>query len=404
MAGITMDSVVKRFPDGTTAVDHVSLEIADGEFLVLVGPSGCGKSTLLRMVAGLAEVSGGTISIGERVVNELEPRHRDIAMVFQDYALYPHLNVYDNLAFGLRRRKWPKDQIDGRVREVARLLSIEELVHRRPGQLSGGQRQRVAMGRAIVREPQAFLMDEPLSNLDAKFRVQMRAELLRLHQRIGTTTIYVTHDQVEAMTMGDRVAVLRDGVLQQVDTPRRLYARPANLFVAQFIGSPAMNVVEATVHEDESGMVARFGSIALRVPDPLAAGLRRHGKQTVVLGVRPEAFEDAAFAPADGLARVTVNVELVEDTGSDCLVTFRTGGRAVGIRDIADALEDEDAVAAAQDASTFAARVSPDTRARHGAPLELAVDVRRLYFFDPDTGETIGMPVADGRQGAGAAR
>jgi multiple sugar transport system ATP-binding protein len=401
MAPITIESVVKQFPDGTLAVDHVSLDIADGEFFVLVGPSGCGKSTLLRMVAGLTEMTGGTVAIGDRVVNELEPRQRDIAMVFQDYALYPHLNVYDNLAFGLRRRKWPKAEIDGRVRDVARLLGIDELINRRPGQLSGGQRQRVAMGRAIVREPQAFLMDEPLSNLDAKFRVQMRAELLRLHQRIGTTTIYVTHDQVEAMTMGDRVAVLRDGLLQQVDAPRRLYARPANLFVAQFIGSPAMNVVEAELAEGDAGMAARFGSISLPVPDQVAAQLRTHGKQNVVLGLRPEAFEDAAISAADGLPRVSVTVELVEDTGSDCLVTFKTGGRPVGTRDVADAFEDEDAVTALE-TSTFAARVSPDTAARHGAPLDLAVDVRHLYFFDAETGEAIAEPIAGPRARAGA--
>jgi multiple sugar transport system ATP-binding protein len=391
MANITLDSVTKQFPDGTLAVDHVSLEIEDGEFFVLVGPSGCGKSTLLRMVAGLAEMSDGTISIGDRVVNELEPRERDIAMVFQDYALYPHLDVHGNLAFGLRRRKVPKDEIDARVREVAKVLGIEELLHRRPGQLSGGQRQRVAMGRAIVRQPAAFLMDEPLSNLDAKFRVQMRAELLKLHQRIRTTTIYVTHDQVEAMTMGDRVAVLRDGVLQQVDSPQRLYAEPANLFVAGFIGSPAMNIVEAEVVETEAGTEARFGTLVLPVSAPVAATLRQEGSRRVVLGLRPEAFEDASSHAAAGLPRVTVGVELVEHLGAETLVMFDTGGRRPRSADAAALLDDMDAAAAAQsgESAVFTARVSPKTAAVAGGALELAVDVDALYFFDAESGAAV---------------
>jgi multiple sugar transport system ATP-binding protein len=392
MANITLESVTKQFPDGTLAVDHVSLEIEDGEFFVLVGPSGCGKSTLLRMVAGLAEMSEGTISIGERVVNDLEPRERDIAMVFQDYALYPHLNVHGNLAFGLRRRKFPKDEIDGRVHEVARILGIEDLLHRRPGQLSGGQRQRVAMGRAIVREPAAFLMDEPLSNLDAKFRVQMRAELLKLHQQIRTTTIYVTHDQVEAMTMGDRVAVLRDGVLQQVDSPRRLYASPANLFVAGFIGSPAMNVVEADVAETDTGLEARFGSLVVPIPPPLATMIWAGGLRRIVLGLRPEAFEDAAASSGAGLPRIAVDVQLVEHLGAETVLTFDTGGRRPHAADATALLEDMDPAALSQNDGTavFSARVSPKTAAAPGQRMELTVDTDALYFFDPESGEAIG--------------
>jgi multiple sugar transport system ATP-binding protein len=391
MAPITLTDVSKTFPDGTRAVNEVSLEIEDGEFFVLVGPSGCGKSTLLRMTAGLAEMTGGTISIGDRIVNELEPRERDIAMVFQDYALYPHLNVYDNLAFGLRRRKTPKEEIDPRVREVARMLGIDELLHRRPGHLSGGQRQRVAMGRAIVREPSAFLMDEPLSNLDAKLRVQMRAELLRLHQRIATTTIYVTHDQVEAMTMGDRVAVLRDGVLQQVDSPQRLYAKPANLFVAGFIGSPAMNLVEADLEEAGGQLVARFGSLSIPVPADRTGALRAAGAKRVALGVRPEAFEDAQLAAATDAARISVPVELVEHTGAEAIVSFDTGGSPVRTADVRAVLEDIDAAAVdAGERALFSARVSPKTRAVHGGTMELLVETDQLHFFDLDSGAAIG--------------
>jgi multiple sugar transport system ATP-binding protein len=356
------------------------------------------------MVAGLADMSDGTISIGERVVNELEPRERDIAMVFQDYALYPHLNVHNNLAFGLRRRKFPKAEIDGRVREVAKILGIEELLHRRPGQLSGGQRQRVAMGRAIVRQPAAFLMDEPLSNLDAKFRVQMRAELLKLHQQIRTTTIYVTHDQVEAMTMGDRVAVLRDGVLQQVDTPRRLYASPANLFVAGFIGSPAMNVVEADVAEADGTLQARFGSLVVPIPEALAATVRASGARRIVLGLRPEAFEDAAVAPAGPLPRITVDVQLVEHLGAETVVTFDTGGRPARTADVTALLEDMDAAAIphAEETAVFSARVSSKSAAVTGGRLELVVDVDELYFFDLETGSAIGRRGAERSEPAGA--
>jgi multiple sugar transport system ATP-binding protein len=391
MAPIAVSGVSKTFPDGTRAVDEISLEIEDGEFFVLVGPSGCGKSTLLRMIAGLAEMSGGTISIGDRDVSELEPRERDIAMVFQDYALYPHLNVYDNLAFGLRRgRRLPKAEIDPRVREVAGLLAIDDLLHRRPGQLSGGQRQRVAMGRAIVREPSAFLMDEPLSNLDAKLRVQMRAELLRLHQRIRTTTIYVTHDQVEAMTMGDRVAVLRDGRVQQVESPQRLYANPANLFVAGFIGSPAMNVVEADLEESDGRLEARFGKIAIPVPTETAARLRDGGgARRLALGLRPEAFEDAALAVASDSPRITVDVELVEHTGAEAIVSFDTGGTPVESDDIRAALDEEEPAPLSPDTVVFSARLHPKTRARAGEPLEMLVDTQQVHFFDLDSGVSL---------------
>jgi multiple sugar transport system ATP-binding protein len=401
MAEVAADAVVKQFPDGTVAVDEVSIEIADGEFFVLVGPSGCGKSTLLRMIAGLEEITSGEIRIGGRVVNDLEPRERDIAMVFQDYALYPHLNVYDNLAFGLRRRRTPRGEIDGRVRQVAQLLGIDPLLHRRPGQLSGGQRQRVAMGRAIVREPRAFLMDEPLSNLDAKFRVQMRAELLKLHQRITTTTIYVTHDQVEAMTMGDRVAVLRDGKLQQIGTPQELYKAPANLFVAGFIGSPAMNFAEARV---EDGKV-RFGRFALpldRTPLDGDAGRR------IALGVRPEAFEDAALVRDTTRPRIAVTVDLVEHMGAETLVTFDVGAAPVHSEDmlalVAD-LDEGEEESAPPETAVFTARLDPKTDAASGEPQELAVDVEQLYFFDLVTGTAIGTgaAIADGTR-TGSAR
>ncbi len=298
MGEIVLDRVAKEFPNGVRAVDGVSLTVGDGEFMVLVGPSGCGKSTLLRMIAGLEEVTEGSISIGGHDVTELAPRHRDIAMVFQNYALYPHMDVRRNLGYGLRVRKIPSAEIERRVTEVAKLLGLEKLLDRKPAALSGGQRQRVAMGRAIVREPAAFLMDEPLSNLDAKLRVGMRAELARLHERLRVTTIYVTHDQVEAMTLGQRVAVMRDGVIQQVDTPQALYGRPDNLFVAAFIGSPAMNLVEATI----AGDLVEFGGYRIPVAGPPTQG-------KVVLGVRPEAFDDAALSDPC-LTRLLLDVEL----------------------------------------------------------------------------------------------
>ncbi|HET7572740.1 MAG TPA: sn-glycerol-3-phosphate ABC transporter ATP-binding protein UgpC [Gaiellaceae bacterium] len=372
MAEIFLDSVSKTYAGGVRAVDGVSLEIHGGEFLVLVGPSGCGKSTLLRMIAGLEEVSEGRILVGGRDVTELPPRQRDVAMVFQTYALYPHMSVRENLGYGLKVRKTPKREIAERVERVAALLGLAELLDRRPAALSGGQRQRVAMGRAIVREPQAFLMDEPLSNLDAKLRVSMRAQLSALHARLGTTTVYVTHDQIEAMTLGQRVAVMRDGRLQQVDTPQALYARPANLFVAAFIGSPAMNLVEAEVR----GGALEFGGLRI----PLPAGVPQPGR--VVAGLRPEAFADAAFAdPA--LPCIDVRVEVVEELGADTHVLFGVDAPPVDVSDVRSAGDD----ALLPGAGTlFTARVDPATAARPGAALRLAVDPSRFHFFEPESG------------------
>jgi multiple sugar transport system ATP-binding protein len=330
---IVLDRVAKDFPNGVRAVDSVSLTVGDGEFMVLVGPSGCGKSTLLRMIAGLEEATEGSISIGGRDVTELAPRHRDIAMVFQNYALYPHMDVRRNLGYGLRVRKTAAPEIERRVTEVAKLLGLEKLLERKPAALSGGQRQRVAMGRAIVREPAAFLMDEPLSNLDAKLRVGMRAELARLHERLGVTTIYVTHDQVEAMTLGQRVAVMRDGVIQQVDTPQALYSRPDNLFVAAFIGSPAMNLVEATV----SGGAVSFAGWEL----PLDPGRRPARDGRVILGIRPESFEDASLADPS-LSSVEVEVVVLEELGSDSHVIFTIDAPRVEAEELKAAADNED--------------------------------------------------------------
>jgi multiple sugar transport system ATP-binding protein len=378
VATILLDSVCKVFSGDVVAVDHVSLEIAAGEFLVLVGPSGCGKSTLLRMIAGLEEVTDGTIAIDERDVTDLPPRLRDVAMVFQTYALYPHMSVRENLGYGLKVRKTPKSEIGGRVEKVAEMLGLEQLLERRPAALSGGQRQRVAMGRAIVREPKAFLMDEPLSNLDAKLRVSMRAQLAALHARLGTTTIYVTHDQIEAMTLGQRVAVMRDGRIQQVDTPQALYGRPANLFVAAFIGSPAMNLVEADVAD---GSLAFAG---FRLPLP-AGPAPRPGR--VIAGLRPEAFQDAELAD-QALPQLEVKVEVVEELGADTHVIFAVDAPPVDVSEVREAAGDEDALIPVEGA-LFTARVDPATRARPGAPLRLAVDPSRFHYFDPETGARI---------------
>jgi multiple sugar transport system ATP-binding protein len=375
VAEIVVDKLKKVFAGGVVAVDDVSLTIESGEFLVLVGPSGCGKSTLLRMVAGLEEVTEGTISIGGRDVTDLPPRARDVAMVFQSYALYPHMTVRENLGYGLKVRKTPKPEIAERVTRAARLLGLDKLLERKPAALSGGQRQRVAMGRAIVREPQAFLMDEPLSNLDAKLRVSMRAQLSALHARLATTTIYVTHDQIEAMTLGQRVAVLRDGRIQQVDTPQELYARPANLFVAAFIGSPAMNLVEA----DVDGGELRFGGYAIPLP---ASGAPRSGR--FIAGVRPEAFEDAAFADPS-LPCLDVRVEVVEELGADTHVLFSVDAPRVDVSEVREASGDEDVLTAVE-GSLFTARVDPGTSARPGTPLRLAVDPSRFHYFDSETG------------------
>ncbi|HEX9123781.1 MAG TPA: sn-glycerol-3-phosphate ABC transporter ATP-binding protein UgpC, partial [Actinomycetota bacterium] len=344
MAEIVLDDVSKVYPGGTTAVSDLSLDIADGEFIVLVGPSGCGKTTALRMVAGLESITQGTVRIGERVVNTVPPKERDIAMVFQNYALYPHMSVYDNMAFGLKLRKLPKQEIDRRVREAAAILGLEEFLPRKPKALSGGQRQRVAMGRAIVREPKAFLMDEPLSNLDAKLRVQMRSEISRIQHDLGVTTIYVTHDQTEAMTMGDRVAVIRKGILQQVETPQFLYDHPQNLFVAGFIGSPAMNLVEASLSASNGSAVVEFGGFSLGVaPEVFSArpDLKRYEGKRVILGLRPEDMEDASLvsdAPAD--RRIRSVVTLREALGADVLAHFKVQAPEVVTEDVKELAHD----------------------------------------------------------------
>src|SRR6476646_9976040 len=376
VAEIVLDNLSKVFSGGVVAVDGVSLTIGSGEFLVLVGPSGCGKSTLLRMIAGLEEVTGGTIAIGERDVTDLPPRARDIAMVFQSYALYPHMTVRQNLGYGLKVRKTPKREIGERVTRAAELLGLDQLLDRRPAALSGGQRQRVAMGRAIVREPKAFLMDEPLSNLDAKLRVSMRAQLAALHARLATTTIYVTHDQIEAMTLGQRVAVMRDGRIQQVDTPQELYARPANLYVAAFIGSPAMNLVAA----DLARAQVLFGGYTIPLP---STDTTPDGQ--VIAGIRPEAFEDAAFADPS-LPRIDVKVEVVEELGADTHVLFSVAAPRVDVTEVREAAGDEDTTLATVEGSLFTARVDPATEAKPGAPLRLAVDPSRFHYFDPETG------------------
>jgi len=376
VAEILLDNVSKVFSGGVVAVDGVSLKIDSGEFLVLVGPSGCGKSTLLRMIAGLEDATAGTISIDERDVTDLPPRARDVAMVFQSYALYPHMTVRQNLGYGLKVRKTPKREIKERVERAAGLLGLDELLDRRPGALSGGQRQRVAMGRAIVREPKAFLMDEPLSNLDAKLRVSMRAQLSALHARLATTTIYVTHDQIEAMTLGQRVAVMRDGRIQQVDTPQELYARPANLYVAAFIGSPAMNLVEADAADGQ----LRFADYAI----PLPGGAARPSGR-VVAGIRPEAFEDSAFAEPS-LPRIDVDVQVVEELGADTHVLFSVAAPRLEASEVAAAAGDEEAALTTAEGSLFTARVDPGTSAKPGSSLRLAVDPSRFHYFDPETG------------------
>jgi multiple sugar transport system ATP-binding protein len=403
MAGIVMEDVSKVFADGTTAVSDLSLDIKNEEFIVLVGPSGCGKTTALRMVAGLESITRGTIAIGDQVVNAVPPKERDIAMVFQNYALYPHMSVYDNMAFGLKLRKLPKEEIDRRVRRAAEILGLEEYLQRKPKALSGGQRQRVAMGRAIVREPQAFLMDEPLSNLDAKLRVQMRAEVSRLQSELGVTTIYVTHDQTEAMTMGDRVAVIKKGELQQVDAPQFLYDHPANLFVAGFIGSPAMNMVEADLVREDGGLYTVFGSTRLRVADEVVSerpGIRAYEGHRVIAGIRPENMEDASIMPViPEDRRMKVDIVLREALGSEVLVHFSVDAPPVLTEDTrelvgeqsgpmaqASVIVQELEKAAETGTSTFVARLDPRTRAAERQPLELAVDTGRLHFFDPQTG------------------
>jgi multiple sugar transport system ATP-binding protein len=396
MAQILLEDVWKVFPDGTEAVRTLDLDIVDGEFMVLVGPSGCGKTTALRMVAGLEVITRGKVVIGDRIVNDLPPKERDIAMVFQNYALYPHMSVFDNMAFGLKLQKVPRDEIDARVRDAANILGLGDLLKRKPAALSGGQRQRVAMGRAIVRHPQAFLMDEPLSNLDAKLRVQTRAEISRLQRELGVTTIYVTHDQVEAMTMGDRVAVMRKGVLQQVDDPQTLYEHPVNLFVAGFIGSPAMNLVDAALATSDGGMVVELGSSRLPIPDELLAerpALRGYDGRTIVLGIRPEDMEDAALiSDAPSERRLTSTVELREALGSDVVVHFPIDASPAITEHIMELASDiDEAVASPAEAATanIVARLNPRTQAQPGDRIDLVVDTHRLHFFDTDTGAGI---------------
>jgi multiple sugar transport system ATP-binding protein len=380
---IDLDGVTKEFGAGVVAVDNVTLTIHDGEFMVLVGPSGCGKTTLLRSIGGLERVTAGRIRIGERDVTTAPPAQRDLAMVFQNYALYPHMNVRQNLGYALKVRRTPKAEIRRRVGEVARMLGLEELLDRRPKALSGGQQQRVAMGRAIIREPAAFLMDEPLSNLDAKLRVGMRTSLQQLHSRLGTTTVYVTHDQVEAMTLGQRVAVMRDGRVQQVDAPQRLYDEPANLFVAAFIGSPAMNLARARLDGDTI-VLGR-----LRVPLDRERRPSALPDGEVVIGIRPEAFEDAAFADP-GLPTIDVEVEVLEELGADDHVFFSVDADPVVVEEARSADSDEEGTLLVETGrAMFTARVDPRTTARVGGKLTLAIDPGRLYYFSPATGESL---------------
>ena len=390
MGAINISSVGKVYPNGTRALEDVNIEINDGEFVVLVGPSGCGKTTLLRMVAGLEDITEGEISIADNIVNEVAPKDRDIAMVFQNYALYPHMSVYDNMAFSLKLRKLPKEEIDKKVKDAAKTLEIDELLDRKPKALSGGQRQRVAMGRAIVRSPQAFLMDEPLSNLDAKLRVQMRAELGQLHSQLETTTLYVTHDQVEAMTMGDRVAVIRKGVLQQIDTPREIYLYPKNIFVAGFIGSPSMNFVYATATKSGKGMKIKFGDDEVKVASAPEALASYEGKE-IVVGIRPEAFEDSVYANDKEFSeQVAIEVKLLEQLGSDTYVHFYKDINPVQTEAIEEILADEgEDISVLGNETKFIARINPNSTVEAGQKINLALDPSKLHYFDPDSGLAI---------------
>ncbi|WP_066364140.1 ABC transporter ATP-binding protein [Herbidospora mongoliensis] len=407
MASIVLKDVDKIYAGGVKAVNGLNLEIKDGEFMVLVGPSGCGKSTALRMIAGLEDISGGEIVIGDRVVNHLPPKDRDIAMVFQNYALYPHMTVEENLAFGLKLRKMSKPEIAKRVGEAAKMLGLEQYLKRKPAALSGGQRQRVAMGRAIVREPQAFLMDEPLSNLDAKLRVSMRASLNQLHERLGVTTVYVTHDQVEAMTLGDRVCVLRDGILQQVDTPQNLFDKPVNLFVAGFMGSPSMNFAYAELVRDGAGAAVSFAGYKLPVPESAFSekvGLERYIGKTIILGIRPSDFDDsvAANGSTTGWVRIPVKANVTEELGSEINVLFTIDAPPVEHKDTVAAANDGDEEEAAAlplsgDKSLWTARVNARSHVRPGQNIELVVDTHNLHFFDVESGLSIGHPANVGR-------
>ncbi|GAA0965656.1 sn-glycerol-3-phosphate ABC transporter ATP-binding protein UgpC [Actinocorallia libanotica] len=403
MAEIVLEGIDKVYAGGVKAVDGLNLRIADGEFMVLVGPSGCGKSTALRMIAGLEDISDGKLHIGDRVVNDLAPKDRDIAMVFQNYALYPHMTVEQNLAFGLKLRGTSKDEIKKRVGEAARMLGLEPYLKRKPAALSGGQRQRVAMGRAIVREPQAFLMDEPLSNLDAKLRVSMRASLSQLHDRLGVTTIYVTHDQIEAMTLGDRVAVLRDGKLQQVDTPQRLFDSPVNLFVAGFIGSPSMNFANARLTGEASAAFVEFAGLSLPVPADVFEAkpdLAGYLGRDLIVGIRPSDFEDTEHAKPEW-TRITVKAGVTEELGSEINVIFPIDAPPVVHKDTADLASDatdgegdDTALPLLEDKELWTARVNARSRVRPGQELELGIDTHRLHFFDAGTGLAVGHPDA----------
>jgi multiple sugar transport system ATP-binding protein len=396
VAEIELDKLTKVYGDGTKAVSELELAVGDGEFVVFVGPSGCGKTTALRMIAGLETITDGTVRIGGEVVNTLPPKDRDLAMVFQNYALYPHMSAYDNIAFALKMRGVEKAEIERRVASAAETLGLSEVLKKKPRTLSGGQRQRVAMGRAIVREPQAFLMDEPLSNLDAKLRVEMRAEIQRIQRDLSVTTIYVTHDQVEAMTMGDRVCVLRGGVLQQAASPQELYDRPANLFVAEFIGSPAMNLVQAELARANGTMQIRFGSTSLAVPPPVLGSrpeLEGYEGKQVVLGIRPEDIDDASLARFATRGAMGVTVDIREDMGAEVFAHFRVDAESVATEEVLEAMEEEDVAGAVRERMRggvpFIARLERGTQAREGGRLDLAVDTQRLHFFDPETGAGI---------------
>jgi multiple sugar transport system ATP-binding protein len=383
MAELEFRALRKAFDTKTVAVENLNLVVADGEFLVLVGPSGSGKTTVLRIAAGLERASQGDVLIGGEVVNDVAPPDRDIAMVFQTYALYPHMTVYDNMAFGLKLHGVKKNEIRPRVLSTAKMLELDDLLKRKPSQLSGGQRQRVAMGRAIVREPAAYLMDEPLSNLDAKLRVEMRTYLAELHQRLRTTTLYVTHDQTEAMTMGDRVAVMRDGRLQQVDIPQVLYDRPANAFVAGFIGSPAMNLLRARLGGD-GAMRVELGEVALPLPRSLLAArpaLATYAGREILVGIRPEDIEDAAFAPSANGSSLPVRVTLAEPLGAEVIAHFPLAGGVEGVEAGSEPV--------AGGSALLTARLSPRSAARSGGPLKIAIDLERIHFFDPETEDAI---------------
>ena len=388
MATVQLDGINKVYENGFHAIHDLDLEIADKEFLVLVGPSGCGKSTALRMIAGLETITGGTLKIGDKVVNDVEPKDRDIAMVFQNYALYPHMTVYDNIGFALKLAKVPKDEIDTRVRKAAAILELEDNLDRKPGQLSGGQRQRVAMGRAIVRQPAAFLMDEPLSNLDAKLRVQMRAEIAALQRELAVTTVYVTHDQIEAMTMGDRVAVLKDGYLQQVDTPQNLYDHPVNVFVGAFIGSPSMNLYEGKVDAAGDVGTVTIGSHVIGLPREVfekQPKIRDYDGKPIIVGIRPEDFEDAAFADqTPENQRVTANVSLIESLGSEIMVHFRLDAPTVDSGD-PDAIEEKQG----PDVANAVGRFNPRSRVRMSDTIDIAVSSENIHFFDAATHQAI---------------